>query len=485
MNKEEALRRLPAVHRLLKHPLVQEAFADVPLSLATAAIGDALDELRQIAKQSAPEPEWWERETSPVAVIARAERCLQSRLAPRLRRVLNLTGTVIHTNLGRAPLSERAQQAVLRAAAGYTNLEYRLADGTRGSRHDLVEARLRRLIGAEAACVVNNNAAAVMLVLRALAQGGEVIVSRGQLVEIGGSFRIPDVLQESGVKLVEVGTTNKTRIVDYERAWSEHTRAIVRVHTSNYRIIGFTEQPALESLVELGRRWGVPVIEDLGSGALFDFEQFGVGDEPVVSRSLAAGVDVVTFSGDKLLGGAQAGIIAGKREYIDQVRKHPLMRALRVDKLTLAALEATLIAYEDEQLAMREIPVVRMLTEPVEVVADRAERVLRRLQADESCAEALHMCTVETTSTVGGGALPGTELPTCAIALQPRNTSTQQLFDALRTIPSVPVIARVVRDTVLLDVRTLLPGEEDTLVDSVREVCRHWRAPSQPGPREG
>ncbi|MCL6515950.1 L-seryl-tRNA(Sec) selenium transferase [Alicyclobacillus sp.] len=472
-HRQSALRALPAVHRLLAEPAVREKLADLPSALRVSVLQEALAELRAMWAGDGPAEDVWARETGAEAIAARARRAADRKLSPRLRPVLNLTGTVLHTNLGRAPLPPRAIRAVTAVAAGYSNLEYDLASGARGSRHEHVEARLVALCGAEAALVVNNNAAAVLLVLSALAAGGEAVVSRGQLVEIGGSFRIPDVMAQAGVRLVEVGATNRTHLADYERAITPETRVLVRVHTSNYRLIGFTAQPALGELADLAHRHGLPLYEDLGSGALFDFAARGVGDEPTVSFSLRSGVDVVTFSGDKLLGSAQAGIIAGAARWLEPMRKHPLMRALRPDKLTLAALDATLSLYLDDDLAKAEIPVVRMLTEPYEAVARRCREIANRLSPLLAEVD-VRLEEVDVTSRVGGGALPQVELPSRAIRLTSPRMRAGRLFDDLRTVPAVPVVGRIEQDAVILDVRTLLPGQEAQLVDSVAEAAGRW-----------
>jgi L-seryl-tRNA(Ser) seleniumtransferase len=379
---------------------------------------------------------------NPGDLGARLDEELANVRAPHLRRVINATGVIVHTNLGRAPLAATAIERVRQVAAGYSNLEYDLAAGGRGSRQEHVTTILRQLTGAEAALVVNNNAAAVLLALAALAEGREVLVSRGELIEIGDGFRIPDVLERSGARLREVGTTNRTRAADYESAIGPETAVLLRVHQSNFRVVGFTEQPALDELALVAQSHKLALVDDLGSGALVD-----VGDEPTARASLAAGADLVCFSGDKLLGGPQAGIIVGRAELIERLRRHPLQRALRADKLTLAALEGTLQLAID---APGEIPVVRMLRESADTVRARAARLAERLggQVEETIARA------------GGGALPVTELPSFACAVE------EELAERLRhTEP--PVIA-VVRDgRTLLDCRTLSDAEADEVVAAV------------------
>jgi len=369
--------------------------------------------------------------------------------AARLRRALNATGVVVHTNLGRAPLAEAALERVREVGRGYSNLEYDLSAGTRGSRQDHVAGILRRLTGAEAALVVNNNAAAVLLALAALAEGRDVLVSRGELIEIGDGFRIPDVLARSGARLVEVGTTNRTRAADYEHAIGPETAVLLRVHQSNFRLVGFTELPSIAELAKVSRRHGLPLIDDLGSGALLHVE-----DEPSIRESLEAGADLVCFSGDKLLGGPQAGIVVGDAELVEKLRRHPLQRAVRADKLTLAALEGTLTLYLEPELALREVPVLRMALEDAEAVRARAERL----------AELVGGQVEETIGRIGGGALPLTELASFACAVE------EELAAPLRA--GEPPVVGVVRDgRLLLDCRTLSDAEVDEVAAAVSQ-CR-------------
>ncbi|QSO46152.1 L-seryl-tRNA(Sec) selenium transferase [Alicyclobacillus mengziensis] len=496
MDEHTRLRSLPAVGKLLHDTTIRKKFADTPHALLVAGLSYVLRELRQsnapqTKAQTLPAPEdrltnaadslaqpgllddaAWARETSVEGIAHRVERWLQHRFAPHLRPVINLTGTIIHTNLGRAPLGERALHAVATIARGYSNLEFEVGPGARGSRHSHVESLLCELTGAEAAMAVNNNAAAVLLVLSTIGAGGDGIVSRGQLVEIGGSFRIPDIMAYSGVNLVEVGTTNKTRIGDYERAITDETKVILRVHTSNYRIVGFTEQPERQELAKLATAHHIPLFEDLGSGALFDYQTQGIGDEPTVKACLRAGVDVVSFSGDKLLGGAQAGIIVGKKAWIDKMKHHPLARALRVDKMTLAALEATLMDHLDDTLAKSHIPVVRMVTESYDDVAARAAQLAETIRRDEKLSKILSVQLEDGESTIGGGSFPGETLPTRILALHARGVTAVKFAEELRTLPSIPIVSRVSRDAVHFDVRTLLPGEEMVVMISLREWSR-------------
>ena len=368
----------------------------------------------------------------------------------RLRRVLNATGVVVHTNLGRAPLSEAALERVREVGRGYSNLEYDLSAGTRGSRQDHVAGVLRRLTGAEGALVVNNNAAAVLLALAALAEGRDVLVSRGELIEIGDGFRIPDVLARSGARLVEVGTTNRTRATDYERAIGPETALLLRVHQSNFRLVGFTELPSVTELAKVARRHELPLVDDLGSGALTPSNSLLLGEEPTVRESLEAGADLVCFSGDKLLGGPQAGIVVGNAELVERLRRHPLQRAVRADKLTLAALEGTLALYLEPERALREIPVRRMALENVDAVRARAERLAELTGGDVE----------ETVGRIGGGALPLAELPSFACAVE------EELAAPLRA--GEPPVVGVVRDgRLLLDCRTLSDAEAEEVAAAV------------------
>jgi L-seryl-tRNA(Ser) seleniumtransferase len=386
---------------------------------------------------------------------ARVEARVLSATAPRLRRVLNATGVVIHTNLGRAPLSPAALKAAQDAALGYSNLEYDLEQGKRGSRHELVTGLLRQLTGAEDALVTNNNAASMVLTLSALGQGRQAMISRGQLVEIGGGFRIPDVMLQSGVQLVEVGTTNRTYAVDFEAAITERTALLLRVHASNFLQIGFVHQPALEDLVALGARHGLTVVDDLGSGSLLDTSRFGLVQEPMVQASVTAGVTLVAFSGDKLLGGPQAGIILGRASEVARLRRHPLMRAIRPDKLTLAALGATLLHYLRGE-AEREVPVWRMISASADSLRTRAERLAARVGGQP----------VQTRSAIGGGSLPGQTQQSWALAFH-RGGLADELAAALRR-SRPPVIGRIEDERLLLDLRSVLPEEDDELVEAVR-----------------
>jgi L-seryl-tRNA(Ser) seleniumtransferase len=432
------LRDLPSVDRLL----ADETLAAAPHTLAADAARTALERARGAIAAGA--------DPGDVAAAARAE--LERLRAPSLRRVLNATGVIVHTNLGRAPLAPSAVRRLGELGGSYSNLELDLEPGTRGSRQDHVAGHLRRLTGAEGALVVNNNAAAVLLALAALGEGREVVVSRGELVEIGDGFRIPDVLARSGARMVEVGTTNRTRAADYERAIGPATAAILRVHQSNYRIVGFTASVSTAELARVAHDARLPLVDDLGSGSLLD-----VGDEPTASASVAAGADLVCFSGDKLLGGPQAGIVVGRAELVERLRRHPLQRALRADKLTLVALEATLALYADPDRGRREIPVLRMLDEPVEAVRERAERLAGLIGGEVE----------ETVARVGGGALPLAELPSAACAIEER------LAAPLR-IGSPPVVGIVRDGRLLLDARTLSSEEVDEVARAVLQARRAY-----------
>jgi L-seryl-tRNA(Ser) seleniumtransferase len=436
-----------------------------PHLLIREAAQKIVDLLRQqILDEQAPLPKL---DLETVADLVATE--VKQMARPSLRKVINVTGTLLHTNLGRAPLCKEALQAISNVAMGYSNLEYDLDDGKRGKRFTHVEELICKLTGGEAATVVNNNAGAVMLILAALAGGRSALVSRGELIEIGGSFRIPDIMAASGVTLREVGTTNKTHLKDYSDAINNDTALILKVHTSNYRILGFTEAVTGEELAGLAHRHNIPVLEDLGSGLLIDLSSYGLPYEPTVRESLQTGIDLVTFSGDKLLGGPQAGIIVGNREAIHQVRKHPMARALRIDKLTLAALEATLRLYIDPHKAMEQIPTLKMLTLPERALWLRCEtmlpQIVEAINGEGSCE------IIEAPATVGGGALPLTELPGWVIAISPTALSLNELTISLRRCEP-PVIGRIQDDRFLVDPRTLNNGDEEFLLQALRQVFK-------------
>lgn len=451
MDVQRELRRLPSVDRLLQEPGISELIQASGRELVVDIVREVLEATRHAILAGEPCP-------STEALVAAITHSLADALRPTLRRVINATGVIIHTNLGRSPLSEAARRAMMEAGTGYSNLEYDLEQGRRGSRYYHAEALLCRLTGAPAALVVNNNAGAVLLVLSALARGKEVIISRSQLIEIGGGFRIPEVMAQSGARLVEVGTTNRTRLSDYERAITENTALIMRAHRSNFRIIGFTAEPSLGELVELGDKYHIPVVDDLGSGTLLDTAPFGLEHEPMVQESVRAGAALVTFSGDKLLGGPQAGIIVGRKELVEQLRHFPLTRALRVDKITLAGLQATLLHYLKGE-ALQAVPTWRMISRPLAELRATAERWVEALRAAGLPAE-----VTAGRSAVGGGSLPGETLPTwCAALAVP---SPDDLARRLRAYEP-PIIAIVQDDKLLLDPRTVQPDEEDMLLQTL------------------
>jgi L-seryl-tRNA(Ser) seleniumtransferase len=385
-----------------------------------------------------------------------------------MKKVVNGTGTILHTNLGRAPISKDAAKRAMDIVTGYSNLEFDLESGKRGSRYSHFEKIISKITGAEAAMAVNNNAAAVLLILSSLAKDKDVIVSRGELVEIGGSFRIPDVMKQSGVNLIEVGTTNKTRLHDYEEKISSETAALLKVHTSNYKIVGFTESVLVEELSDLGKKYSIPVIEDIGSGVLADLSSYGLTYEPTVQNSIKAGVDIVCFSGDKLLGGPQAGIIAGKKQYIDKIKKHPLNRALRIDKFTAAVLESIFHEYIDEKRAIKNIPVLKMINMNIEDLKVRAEKLLAKL---EDMFEYLDIGIEECLSQIGGGALPLERMKSYAVSIKPKTMSSAKFERELRN-SEVPIIGRVVNDTFYIDLRTVLEGEEQIIYDEIKNLFK-------------
>ncbi|MBX9624823.1 MAG: L-seryl-tRNA(Sec) selenium transferase [Gemmataceae bacterium] len=464
-------RRLPAVARLLDHPALADARGRHSRDAVAAAVRAELDHLRGrlAAGESA------DGLAEPDAVAIRAAGRLDADTLPRLRSVINATGVVLHTNLGRAPLHEDAARAAYEAGRGYLNLELDLATGKRGSRQAAVRDGICRITGAAAATAVNNCAAATVIVLRAVAAGKEVVVSRGQLIEIGGGFRIPEIMAVSGAILCEVGTTNITRVADYERAIGPNTAALMRVHTSNYRVRGFTKSVDLPQLVELGRKHNLTVIDDAGSGQAVDLAPFGLPGEPLVSAGIAAGADLVLFSGDKLLGGPQAGIIAGRAALIERIEKDPLMRAFRLDKMTLAALDATLRLYRDPGKARRDVPVLRMLTTPLAELRRRAEAFAVRLRAVPGVAAAVR----EDVAYVGGGSLPDVALPTAVIAVSADGLTETELAARLRA-GTPAVVGRVQEGKLLLDLRTVFDRQEEELLGAIRRAVEPTRG-SRPG----
>jgi L-seryl-tRNA(Ser) seleniumtransferase len=456
---DNPFRDLPSVNEILEWPGVQALAQEHSREAIVVAVRQELAELR--ARLSRGEP--LDGRGEPAAVGACVVERLRRDFRPKLRSVINATGIVLHTNLGRAPLAEEAARAAYEAGRGYLNLELDLETGKRSSRQAAVREWLCRLTGAESATAVNNNAAATVLVLRALCCGKEVIVSRGQLIEIGGSFRIPEIMAVSGATLREVGTTNITRLADYERAIGPATGALMQIHTSNYRVSGFTRSVSLADLAALGKKHGLPVFDDVGSGALLDFGRFGFQGEPLPRQSLADGADLVLFSGDKLLGGPQAGLIAGKKALIQPIEKDPLMRAFRLDKMTLAALEATLRLYLNEERALGEVPILRMLATPLDELLRRAEKLAGRLREIGTLTV---VRVAEDQAYVGGGSLPDQPVKSWVVELEANGLSDVELAYRLRT--ATPAIMGRVRDgRVVLDVRTVLPHQEDALVEAV------------------
>lgn len=452
MNKE-LLRCLPKVDECLDHLLQDQRLASLPMAHIKKGIRSSIDFLRQEILQDGNVSK---ADLLPGTLYPKIIQSILDKQKPCFRRVINATGVIIHTNLGRSILPSETMHTLNVAGTRYSNLEFDLESGKRGSRYSLVEEILCDLTGAEAGLIVNNNAAAVLIVLETLAKGREVIVSRGQLVEIGGSFRIPDIMKRSGATLVEVGATNRTHLKDYEAAIKEETGLLLKVHCSNYRIIGFTKEVSNEELVALGKVHALPVVEDLGSGCLVDLSPFGLEKEPTVQEVVASGVDVVTFSGDKLLGGPQAGVIVGKKNIIDKIKKNPLNRALRIDKFTLSGLESIFRLYADERKALQTIPTLVMISTPVELVEKRAKRLLRRLCRDLK--ERCRCSVIDSCARVGGGAMPEQNLLSKSVAIEPFHCSVGNLERSLRQ-QDPAVIGRVEDNRFLCDLRTVSDDE--------------------------
>jgi L-seryl-tRNA(Ser) seleniumtransferase len=457
-------RNLPRVDDVLGAPPVAALAGQHAHERIVAAVRAEIESLRELLKSGKD----LDGHADAVSVAQRAAQRLEQEYRPKLRRVINATGIVLHTNLGRAPVAEEAARAAYEAARGYLNLELDLETGKRSSRQVAIRDWVCQLTGAEAATAVNNNAAATVIVLRALCQGKEVVISRGQLIEIGGSFRIPEIMAVSGAILREVGTTNITRLSDYERAIGPSTGALLQVHTSNYRVSGFTESVPLTDLVALGKKHNIPIIDDVGSGALLDFNRFGFMGEPVARASVAAGADLVLFSGDKLLGGPQAGIIAGRKEWIQKIEKDPLMRAFRLDKMTLAALEATLRIYLNEEAALRDVPVLRMLGAPLTELRQRAEALANRLREVPGLAD-VHVA--EDVAYVGGGSLPDQAMKTWVVEVTSAALSDADLAYRLR-IGAPAVMARVRDGKLVLDMRTVFSEQDEILIQALRKAVQ-------------
>ena len=464
--KRSTMRKLPPVDRLLQESAVRDLEGAIPHSVILKAARETVDDLRDRIKGGwTPDPD----DLSPQYLASRIRDRAVRMNAPSLRKAINATGVILHTGLGRAVLPDAARNALMEIAAGHSNLELDLETGARGSRRRHYAELLAEICGAEAGFAVNNNAAAVFLALNTLARGREVIISRGHLVEIGGSFRLPDIMARADARLVEVGTTNRTRISDYEQAISEDSALILRVHPSNFRIVGYAEEAPLADLVELGRRHGIPVMDDVGSGALLDMTRFGLQGEPVVQESVKAGADVVTFSGDKLLGGPQAGLIVGTREVVDDLASNPLARALRVGKLTIAALESTLKLYADPESAIESIPTLRSIAKPIREINRAALRLKRLLTQAGITVE-----VVDGVSEVGGGSLPGQTLPTKLVSITADVIRFPHPNDLARAFRSAdpPILGRVADDRFLLDLRTVDDSEIPAIVRVARQILQ-------------
>ena len=462
LDQQSIFRQIPAVDLLLSRPAIASWIACTSHEFVVTEIQRLLQEIRDAIRSGGSGSTV---DVSPENLEAVLVQKIQNRLRPNLRTVINATGVILHTNLGRAPLSAAAQKSLSAFSAHYTNLEYDISSGQRWHRDKLIEPLLREVLPCEAATVVNNNAAAVFLILNTLALGKEVIVSRGELVEIGGSFRIPDILARSGAFLREVGTTNKTRLSDYQGAVGPNTALLLRVHPSNYRMSGFTERPELSELVGLSRNAGIPLVEDIGSGCLMDIKPYGISDEPLVQESLTAGADLVCFSCDKLMGGPQAGIIAGARKLVDPIRKNPLMRTYRVEKLIFGALEATLGSYRFGKAAS-EVPILRMISMTRQELRKRAQSFSRRLRP--RLGGDVRVRLLDGSSVVGGGSCPECRLPTTLVALESNAIRPNTIESRLRS-QEPAIILRLEEDRVLIDLRTVFPSQESTLIEGLRK----------------
>jgi len=463
MPDKELLRKIPKVDDILKHGEWKKLIDTYPEGVAKDALRTSLDELRLTIKEG--------KVTSILSlqdIIEEVRKKVVESITPKLKRVINGTGVIIHTNLGRSLLAKSAINAITNAASHYINLEYDLTKGERGDRYEHCTFILKKLTGAESALVVNNNAGAVFLVLNTIAEGKEVIISRGELVEIGGSFRMPDVMKESGAILREVGTTNRTYKEDYERAIYENTGLIMKAHTSNFRIKGFTHETSIEEFVSIGKKHNIPTYYDTGSGLLFPLKEIGIHDEPSILEEMKKGLDVISFSGDKLLGAPQAGIILGEKAYINAMKKNPLTRALRPDKFTLAGLESTLLLYLDGETAKDNIPTLKMIYEDKHTLKRRAQRITNILK--KGCKN-LSVSTVELYSEVGGGTLPDVSIPSFGVALKPHAISIDMLEERLRNM-EVPIIGRIEKETILLDMRTILKDDELILISGIETALQ-------------
>jgi L-seryl-tRNA(Ser) seleniumtransferase len=466
-DQQALLRRLPGVDYLMELAAKEAFFKSITQTVVANSIRRVINAKRQAILNG--DPAINESSLSDSRIIDAVKQAVNNAMTPNLRSTINATGVVVHTNLGRSLLAAEVVENLVTIASRYSNLEYDLLIGKRGSRYSSVKDLICEISGAEAAMVVNNNAAAVLLCLETIARGKEVIVSRGELVEIGGSFRIPDVMAKSGGILKEVGTTNRTHLRDYENAIGPNTGLLLKVHTSNYSVVGFTAEVALRDLVDLGAAHQLPVMEDLGSGTFIDFSEYGLLKEPTVQESVTAGTDVITFSGDKLLGGPQAGIIVGKKAVIDPIKKNPITRALRIDKLTLAALESTLRLYRDEEKASRIIPTLRMIMLPLEEIQKRAHRLVDGLKKIGD--SRMHIRLLERSSKTGGGALPLMELPSLCVAVQIKGISPNALEKMMRH-NDPPIIARIEDDWYVMDPRTLQEDELSTIETAFQNLTK-------------
>jgi L-seryl-tRNA(Ser) seleniumtransferase len=475
---KELLRKLPAVDEVLKENRTRQWLDSYPRVLVLDAVRTAIERRRKAiieAGERSSAEAVSDQSLAMSGILDEAEAVLEEISEPGLKPVINATGVVVHTNLGRSVLSDKAIARMVEISRGYSNLEYDIPAGERGKRFVHIEGILKRLTGVEAATAVNNNAAAVLLCLNTIARGKEVIVSRGELVEIGGSFRVPDVMERSGAKLREVGTTNKTHLKDYEKAINENTGLILKVHTSNYKIVGFTKEVLPGELSRLGKKYNLPVMWDLGSGSFVDLSTYGAGSEPTVQEAVDSGVDVLTFSGDKLLGGPQAGMILGRKTWLDPIRSNPLARALRIDKLTLAALDATLNQYLDREKAAREIPTLWMLTQPLSEIERKAG--LLALGIGKSSDADLTVTIQDDTSQSGGGALPTGNFPTRTVCLSHKRLSANQIESRLR-LEKPHIIARIREGMVVFDPRTLNDEEIGKIVEAVKRILASSKSQS-------
>ena len=465
MKKSEIFRKIPSVEEIL---LVKEIEnLKFPRIIKVEVVRNILDNFRKdIVNADENELDNINNSININNILSKIKTDLEKEYSSSLKKVINGTGTILHTNLGRSLLSDSIKEEVWEIASGYSNLEYELEEGKRGSRYSHVTKMIKLLLKVEDVLVVNNNAAAVLLVLSTFAKDKEAIVSRGELVEVGGAFRIPSVMEMSGAKLIEVGSTNKTRIDDYEKAITENTKILMKVHTSNYKLIGFTESVSNSQLKQLGDEYNIPVVEDLGSGVFFNLEEFGLVHEPTIAESIKSGMDLITFSGDKLLGGPQAGIIVGKKEYIDEMKKNQLLRALRVDKLTLATLEATLKLYFDEEKAKKEIPTLRMISYTIEELQNRAEKLLELIELEKL---PINIEIYNEFSTVGGGSMPGVEFPTKVVIIESDKYSASKIEEKLR-LSSSHIIGRIKDDKYMLDLRTIQNGEFEIIAKELKEI---------------